>query len=308
MQVHRGALQLDWASKRFSRGWKRIDGRSVGRFVLDYVLIGVGALMVATAAAAFLIPNRVVAGGVVGIATILHYVLGTPVGMMTLVINIPLFLAGLIWAGGMRFAVRTAVAVVVMSVAIDLLPPYLPEVSSDPLLYTLYGGLLDGLGMGLVFRAGGTTGGTDVLGRLIQRAKGIGVGTVLLATNAAILGTAAIVFGLEAALYAMIVAFVSGRVIDVVIQGFNTARAALVISDEADAIRTRVIAELGRGLTVLEGYGGYSRTPRQVLYCVVARSEVSHLKRLAKDVDPSAFVVISRAQEVVGEGFRSEDS
>jgi uncharacterized membrane-anchored protein YitT (DUF2179 family) len=286
---------------------KKLDRRAAARLVFDYALVVLGSLLVAVAAAAFLIPNRVVAGGVVGIATIMYYTLGTPVGMTTLVINVPLFLAGLKWAGGIRFAIRTALAVVVMSVAIDLLPPYLPEITSDPLLYTLYGGLLDGIGMGLVFRAGGTTGGTDVLARLLQRATGVGVGTILLATNAAILGTAAIVFGIEPALYAMIVAFVSGRVIDVVIQGYNTARSALIITSSPDEVRSRIVAELGRGLTILEGYGGFSNTRRQVIYCVVARSEVAHLKRLVYDLDPKAFVVISRAQEVLGEGFATDE-
>jgi uncharacterized membrane-anchored protein YitT (DUF2179 family) len=269
-------------------------------------LVVVGAVCVALAADLFLIPNQVISGGVVGVATILRYTLGTPVGLITLLINVPLLLAGLRWAGGRRFAVRTGLAVLVLSLALDLLPPYLPEATSEPLLYTLYGGLLDGLGMGLVFRAGGTTGGTDVLARLFQRFTSFNLGGILLGINVAILGAATAVFGLEPALYALIVAYVSSRVIDLVQEGFSHARAALIVSDRPAVIRERVMTELRRGVTVLEGQGGDTAARREVLYCVVAQSEVSRLKRLVHHADPDAFVVISQAQEVLGEGFSVE--
>jgi len=280
--------------------------RTVASLITDYALVVTGAVCVALAADLFLIPNQVVPGGVVGIATILRYTLGTPVGLVNLLINLPLFLAGLRWIGGLRFAVRTGVAVLVMSLALDLLPPYLPETTSDPLLYTLYGGMLDGLGMGLVFRAGGTTGGTDILARLFQRFTGVNLGGTLLGINVAILGTAAAVFGLEPALYAPIAAFVSSKVIDLVQEGFSHARAALIISDKPETVCQQVMERLGRGITVLQGQGGYTSVQRQVLYCVVAQSEVSRLKRLVNETDPNAFIVISQAQEVLGEGFKSE--
>lgn len=280
-----------------------MDWRAVTGLALDYALVVSGAVCVALAADLFLIPNQVVAGGVVGVATILHYTVGTPVGLMTLALNAPLFLVGLRWAGGWRFAVRTGVAVLVMALALDILPPYLPATTTDPLLYTLYGGLLDGLGMGLVFRAGGTTGGTDILARLLQRLTPFNLGGVLLGINVAILGAAALVFGLEPALYALIVAYVSSRVIDLVQEGFSHARAALIISEKPDLIRQQVMVQLGRGVTVLEGEGGYTAVRRQVLYCVVTQSEVSRLKRLVHEADPAAFIVISQAQEVLGEGF-----
>ena len=285
---------------------KATHWRATAGLVMDYVLVMGGAVCVALAADLFLIPNQVISGGVVGVATILRYTLGTPVGLITLLINVPLLLAGLRWAGGRRFAVRTGLAVLVLSLALDLLPPYLPEATSDPLLYTLYGGLLDGLGMGLVFRAGGTTGGTDILARLFQRFTSFNLGGILLGINVAILGAAAAVFGLEPALYALIVAYVSSRVIDLVQEGFSHARAALIVSDRPAVIRELVMTELRRGVTVLEGQGGYTAARREVLYCVVAQSEVSRLKRLVHIADPDAFVVISQAQEVLGEGFSVE--
>ncbi len=285
--------------------WHRQRWRTLAGLAADYALVVMGAALVALSADLFLIPNQVVSGGVVGVATILHYTLGTPVGLMNLLLNLPLFLIGMRWAGGLRFALRTGLAVVVMSLALDLMVPYLPEGPSDPLLYTLYGGLLDGLGMGLVFRAGGTTGGTDILARLLQRFSSLNLGVLLLAINVAILGTATVVFGLEPALYALIVAFVSSRVIDLLQGGFSHARAALIISNKSGIIRLRLMQELDRGVTTLQGQGGYTSAQREVLYCVVTRSEVTRLKRLVHEADPRAFVVISQAQEVLGEGFKA---
>ncbi len=142
----------------------------------DYALIAIGSIMVAAAADMFLIPNRVVSGGLTGVSTVLYYVIGTPVGLVTFLLNVPLFLANIRWGGGWRAGVKTVFAVAVMSAAIDLLQPYLPQATADPVLYTVYGGLLDGLGLGLVFRAGGTTGGTDIIARLAHRFLGIKLG------------------------------------------------------------------------------------------------------------------------------------
>lgn len=272
--------------------------------LLDYFWIAVGSLIVALAADLFAIPNRVIPGGVTGIATILHYTLGTPVGLVTLALNIPLFIAGIRWGGGMRFATRTIFAVVVLSLAIDFLAPRLPVITTDPLLYTLYGGILDGLGIGIVFRARGTTGGTDILARLLNRWTGWPLGTILLAANVVILGTAGLTFGWEQALYAMILSYASGRTVDLVQEGFNIARSVLIISEHPEKLRVAILQQLGRGVTILHGRGGYTQAERPVLLCVVTRPEVSRLKRLIHAIDPNAFVVIGQAQEVLGEGFR----
>lgn len=288
---------------RVSRDWKRILKRT-GRTLLDYIVIAIGSVMIAIAADLFLIPNRVVSGGVMGIGTILYYLVGTPVGLVTLILNVPLFLVGILWAGGLASGVRTIYAVVIMSLSIDLLQPYLPPVTSDPLLYTLYGGLLDGLGMGLVFWAGGTTGGTDIVARLFHRFFDVKLGHTLLVSNVVILGSAALVFGLESVLYAIIVAYVSSQVIDLVQEGFSRSRSTLIISDRHEEIRAAVLTELERGVTVLYGEGGYTARKRPVLLCAVSQSEVTRLKRLVQRIDPAAFVILSPASEVLGEGFK----
>ena len=271
--------------------------------VLDYAQIVAGSLIVALGTNLFFVPNKVVSGGVTGVAIIAHYVLGTPVGMGTLVLNVPLLALGWRYGGGVRFFVRTLVAVVVMSAAIDLTAPYLAAPTSDRLLVIGYGGLLDGLGLGLVFRGRGTTGGTDVLAVLAQRWFGVPMGQSLLAMNVLIFGLAAFAFSLEAVMIALALAFVSARVVDVAAEGFSTARAAMIITREADAVRQAVLERLGRGVTVLHGTGGYTGQDRPVLYIVLRPGEVAQLKRILADVDRRAFVAIAPAKEVLGEGF-----
>jgi len=272
--------------------------------MMDYALIALGATSIALGADLFLIPNRVVSAGLFGIAVVLHYLVGTPVGLITLALNVPLFLAMLRWGGGWRAGVRTVIAVALMSFMVDALAGRLPVITTDPLLYTLYGGILDGLGVGLIFRAQGTTGGIDIIARLMQRWRGSEPGQVLMVLSGLTLAIAAIVFGVERALYAMIVATVSSMMVDLVQQGLGRAKVALIISQQHDQIRSAILKELDRGVTVVPGKGGYTGLPRPVLVCAVSQSEVSVLKRLVGRYDPHAFMVIAPAQEVLGEGFR----
>jgi uncharacterized membrane-anchored protein YitT (DUF2179 family) len=269
----------------------------------DYLLITIGAVLVAASVNMFLTPNRVVMGGLTGGAQLLNTFLGTPIGLVTLIANIPLFVIGFRSLGGFIFGVRTIYATVVMSAAIDLLAPYLRPITSDPLLYTLYGGLLDGLGVGLVFRARGTTGGVDIVARLLERRFGLRPGRSILAMNLVVFGAALFAYGPEHVLYASLVAFIGSITIDYVLAAGSGARQALIITAQPDPITQALLNDLGRGVTVLEGHGGYTGEARAVLLCVVARSEISFLNAIVSRIDPHAFVVIGEAQEVVGEGF-----
>jgi uncharacterized membrane-anchored protein YitT (DUF2179 family) len=284
-----------------------MNWQTVRRTTLDYAFLTIGAALLALNIALLLVPNKIVSGGATGVATLLYYTLGTSVGTMVLIINLPLFVAGVKWGGGMRFAVRTIYATVVMSLLTDLFTPWaatLPPID-DPLLFVLYGGLIDGVGMGLVFRGQGTTGGTDVVARLIHHWRGVPFGTTIFVVNSVVLIGAAVVFGLEAAMYALILTFVAARVVDIVQGENNYGRAAIIISGQAASIQASVLTVLERGVTVLEGRGGYTEAGLDVLYCVVSRGEVSILKRLVQSIDPKAFVVITEASEVLGEGFRT---
>lgn len=271
--------------------------------IFDYFLVVLGSVLVGIGTNLFFVPNKVVSGGVTGVAIIIHYLLDTPVGLVALAFNVPLLWLGWRYGGGMTFFIRTVIAVMVLSATIDLTAPLLTPPTTDRLLVICYGGLLDGLGMGLVFRARGTTGGTDVLARLAHRYLGVGIGQALLAMNLLIFGVAAFVFGLEPVMVALALAYVSARVLDLVQQGFSAARAATIISSKPDAVRSAILDRLGRGVTVLRGEGGFSREERPVLYVVVPSYEAGRLKRLVAEVDHDAFVAISPAQEVLGEGF-----
>jgi uncharacterized membrane-anchored protein YitT (DUF2179 family) len=271
----------------------------------DYLLLTAGALLAAVAVDVFLVPNNVVVGGLTGAAMLLHTSVGTPVGLVTLLANIPLFIIGFRSLGGVVFGVRTLYATAVMAIAIDLLAPYLGSVTSDPLLYTLYGGLLDGLGVGLVFRARGTTGGIDIIARLFERRYGIPPGRAMLAMNAAVFGVAFIGYGPEKVLYALLVAFVGSLALDYTLAAGSGARQALVVTSQPHAITQAVLHSLGRGVTMLEGYGGYTGASRAVLLCVVGRAELSFLKEIVSRADPHAFMIVGEVSEVLGEGFRS---
>ncbi|HQE93517.1 MAG TPA: YitT family protein [Anaerolineae bacterium] len=275
------------------------------RSIYDYGLIFVGSVIIAANVPLFLEPNHVVSTGVTGIGMLAYYVWGWPIGLVTLLINIPLLLAGIKWGGGLRFFARTIFAVIVLTVSIDVLSQYLTPVAADPLLYTLFGGLLDGVGIGLVLRGRGTTGGTDIVVQLLARYHSISFGQVLMAVNGVILLGAAVVVGVTPVLYALVVNFVSGRVVDFVQEGVGYARSVLIVSDAHARVRQAIFEQLERGVTVLEARGGYTETPRPALYVVVYRTQITQLKNIIAEIDPNAFVVVSEAHEVLGEGFRS---
>ncbi len=273
------------------------------RVFFDYCQIIVGSLLVAAGTNWFFVPNKVVAGGVTGISILLHYAFNTPVGLVAFLFNIPLLAVGWRWAGGARFFVRTLVAVTVMSAAIDLSAPYLTAFTSDRLLVICYGGLLDGLGIGLVFRGRGTTGGTDVIARVANRYLGVGLGHTLLGINVLIFAAAAFQFGAEPVMVALALAWVSAKVLDTVLAGLSASRQALIITARPDAVRDAIFEHLNRGVTILEARGGYTDIRRPVLYVVISSFEVRRLKLRVAQADPDAFVTISSAQEVLGEGF-----
>jgi uncharacterized membrane-anchored protein YitT (DUF2179 family) len=278
--------------------------RRAARVLGAYAQITLGALLSAIAVRVFLVPNNVVTGGLTGVAQLLSTLVGTPVGAVVLAMNVPLLIFGWRRLGGFVFGVRTAYAITVMSVAIDVLAPYARPVTSDPLLYSLYGGLLDGVGLGLILRARGTAGGTDIIARLVETRTGIQPGRTLLACDAAIFTGALFAYGPEKILYALLVAFIATRAVDFVLSAGRGARQALIITAEPARITATILNELGRGVTVLEGVGGYTGAARAVLLCILSRAEVGALTKAVSEADPQAFVVIGEAGEVIGEGFR----
>ncbi|MGI6165251.1 MAG: YitT family protein [Limnochordia bacterium] len=262
-----------------------------------------GVMLTGVAMAAFLIPNRIAAGGVSGLATVLYHTTGIPVGVMMLAINIPLLYATFRIIG-LSFSLRTIVGTILLSVTIDVLGPFIAPVTRDPLLASIYGGVLSGIGIGLAFYFGGSTGGTDLAARLMNHFTHFSIGQSLLIIDMGIIAVAGFFFGAETALYAILALYLSTKTIDLIQEGQGAGRAAYVVSNHPEEISRRILQELERGVTALQGRGMYTNSERQVLLVIVSRSEIVRLKRLVKEEDPSAFMIITDAREVLGEGFK----
>jgi uncharacterized membrane-anchored protein YitT (DUF2179 family) len=276
--------------------------------IRDYGLITLGALLQALALRLFLVPADLVSGGVSGIAQIVNFYTGWPIGVMVLIGNIPLFALGWRFLGGRRFALRTAYAIVAYSLFVDLLPrlPFFPPngLTDDLVINALYGAVIAGAGYGLVYRGYGTSGGSDVLARILTHYRSIPMTQSYLWVDSAVILAAGFVFGWKQALYSIVVLYVSGLVVDTTMEGGGTVRTAMIITSQPDIVSEKILVDMERGVTVLEGTGAYTGEGRPVLYCVVSRSEIQQLKSIVHDADPKAFMVIGIAHEALGEGFQ----
>ena len=278
----------------------RKNPAAAGRF-FSYIQILIGSLIGGAAYPLFMTPNRIAPGGLTGVATILNHLLGWPVGVVSLVLNLPLFLIGY-KAMGKIFAFRSLVATILFSVFIDVLP--LKPVTDDPLLGALYGGVLLGIGLGLIMRGGATTGGSDMIARMVhKRFPFISTGSFLLAIDFAVVLAAGFLIGTSEALYALINIFLTAKVMDVVIIGFSSNKACFVISSRWQEISDRIMREMDRGVTQLTARGAYTGAERPTLLCVISRSEITAFKRILREEDENAFVIIVEAHEAIGDGF-----
>lgn len=278
--------------------------KPTGRDFLSLLLLIGGCAITALGISVFLVPNRIAAGGVTGLATVIYHWTDWPVGLVSLVLNLPLFLVGFRLIGN-GFGLRTLVATIFLSIFIDLFAG-IGSITDDLLLAALAGGALTGVGLGFVFRQDATTGGTDLAARIIHnRVSFISIAQVLLAIDVLVVLTAAISFNsYELALYAAVTLVVTTKVIDTVTVGINFTKAAHIISAKSDEVARRLLHELDRGVTGLEGRGLYTGARKEVLICVLRARQVPRLKRIVRDIDPDAFVYLTDAREVFGEGFQ----
>lgn len=271
----------------------------------DYALILIGSVIQAFGMVYFLIPAQLISGGVSGLAQVINAHTGWPIGTMTLIGNIPLFLIGWRFLGGRRFAMRTVFAVLMFSFFTDLLNSVLvnPVVTNDVLLNSLFGAVVLGLGFGLVYRGSGTSGGTDIICRILNQRLGVPMTQSYLFSDSISVLLGGLTFGWDLALYGLIAIYVSGEAADMMSVGSAVFRDVLIISDNADQIADEIMTVLDHGVTHLDGRGGYSGLKKGILYVVVGRSEVNRLKRIVVKADPNAFMVVGHANEVLGEGF-----
>ena len=281
------------------------DKSQLPKSLQDFLLILLGTALQAWALRLCLIPALLVSGGVSGLSQLVNHYTGWPIGLMVFLGNLPLFILGWRFLGGPRFAVRTVFAVTSFSIILELPLPLLPAagITDDLILNALYGGIVSGLGFGLVYRGKGTSGGTDILARILNHWHSIPVSQSYLMTDAVIILTAGLAFGWENALYALVMLYVSGITAETVSQGPNKVQTAMIISSKPEPIKEKIFQDLGRGVTMIDVRGGYTDQPKTLLYCVISRSEVAQLKTITREADPQAFLVIGKAHEVRGEGF-----
>lgn len=274
--------------------------------IKDYLIIASGAVIYAFSVVIFTSPANIAPGGLTGISTMLNYLFSLPIGTLMLIMNIPLLFVGYKIFGKSFFA-RTIVATVLVSLAIDVLTPFLLPYTGDIMLASLFGGILNGTGLALIFSRGGSTGGTDIIATLVHKnLPHISIGSIILLSDAVIITAAAFVYqSIESALYAVIAIFVSTKIIDIIIYGTsrNNGKLMLVITSHYERILHELLINVSRGVTVLDAKGGYSADNKKLLICALRPNQVFKANMISKSVDPNAFIIITTANTINGTGF-----
>ena len=276
--------------------------------LLDFFMIVIGTTLLAISINLFFDPLELVTGGVTGIAIVLKSVTldfvdgGIPIYLTNLVVNIPLFVIAIL-IKGRNFGAKSLFSTIYLSFALYY-TSFMTGVTGDMLLGSVFGGVVGGIGLGLVFAANATTGGTDLLASIIQHfIKHISVARIMFLLDALIVVVGLYIFGAEKTMYAIISIYLSAQVIDAILEGIHFSKAAFIISSKNEQISAEIMKQLDRGVTGLEGKGKYSKESKEVLLCVVSKRQIVLLKEIVRDIDKAAFVIVADVREVVGEGF-----
>ncbi|WP_349763673.1 YitT family protein [Fusobacterium sp. SYSU M8D902] len=273
------------------------------KYLKEYSIITVGCIFYAVSINYFFISNHLAEGGVAGICLILYYLFKIPVGIMYFVINIPLLIMA--WKMvGKDFLFKTLYGTTCLSVLLSL-TENIKGPTNDIMLGSIYGGLFVGIGLGLIFMVNGSTGGTDVVARILNRYFDIPLGKTMLFLDVVILGIAAIFFGKEIVMYTLIAMLIVSKAIDYFQDGYTKSKGITIISEKSDEIRSKIMKETERGTTVINGIGGYTQNNIKIIYCVASKFELNRIKMIVKEIDSYAFITVSDVSEVWGEGFKS---
>lgn len=289
---------------------KRPDFGRVWRAVPTTLILMIGALIAAFSYSLFLVPFNITAGGVGGINIIINSFTGWDLGTLYLLLNIPLLVLGYFQLGGWRFLSRTVFAVLVFSAAVNIFTNYLPQwldqypINDDLLLNAIYGGILGGIGGGLLYRSGGTLGGTGIISRILRRRTGIPMSQLFLYTDGLIILAGGLVFGWEIVLYGFLTLFLNGLATDYTLEGPSVVRTVTIITDRPEAVSQALFQGLHRGVSRWEITGMYTGRQHSMLMCTVYRSQVNTMRQVVVEADSQAFVTIGTAHQALGEGFR----
>lgn len=269
---------------------------------ISYILMGVGVFLMAIAINYFFSPNTIAPGGVTGFAVVAEHIIGIEIYLINIIINVPLFIFGA-KALGKVTAIKTLYATLLLSFFLKLLPPLI--LTHDLLLSSIFGGVLAGAGLGLVFKFGGTTGGTDLAGAMINaKFPHLSLTNSMMMIDLMVVIFAGVVEkNIEISLYSVIAMFTTVKVIDLVLEGIGYVKAFYIITSLPDEVGDKLMLDLNRGVTSLQGKGMYTKEDKEVLLCVVSRSQFAQVKEIVKSIDPKAFVMVTEMSEVLGEGF-----
>lgn len=278
------------------------------RWIINYTLITVGAFILASGFVLFITPYKIVPGGVYGVAIMIHYLIGSPVGLTALFMDVPLTIIG-IKVLGPRFGYKTVVGFLLTAFFVDGIT-YLygdqPLVPDEPLLSAIFGGVFLGTGLGMIFKSKATSGGTDIIAMILSRYTGLPVGQLLMYVDSVIVLIGLLVFrDWRIPLYSLIVIYITGKVIDTILQGLDYDKTLFIISDRYEEIRSKIIDDLNRGGTYIKGKGMYNGDDKTIIFTVVNRRELAMLQDYINQIDPHAFVTVINANEILGEGFKS---
>ena len=272
--------------------------KKIGKVLKKYAFLLLGAALASVALEIFLVPNEIVDGGITGISIMASHLTKLPLGAFIFTLNIPFLILGY-YQIGKTFVLSTLFSIVALSLGVSILIP-VPGLTNDTLLAAVFGGIILGIGVGLVVRYGGSLDGTEIVAIVISKQSGFSVGEVVMFFNIFILSSAGLLFGWDRAMYSLIAYFIAFKVIDLTIEGLDESKAVMIVSEKPDEIAEVLLARLGRGVTYLEGKGGYSGEAKGVLYSVITRLEIAKLKAIIDEIDEGAFVTINDVHDVFG--------
>lgn len=271
------------------------------QFFKEYIIVALACMVMAFNTSYFFIGNKLAQGGVSGLSLIIHYLSNIDMSYLYFALNIPLIILAYIFLGK-NFLLKTLFATFVLSVFLKVFASF-SEPLDDILLAAIFGGAINGIAIGIVFYAGGSTGGIDIIAKIINKYTGIPISRILLTTDFIVLSMVAVIFGKVIFMYTLISLVISSKMIDIIQVGIYSAKGVTIITTKEDEIRKRIMEDTGRGITLIDARGGYTQKEIGMLYCVVGQYQLIKVKTIVKEVDPSAFMIVADVHEVIGNGF-----
>ncbi len=274
----------------------------IARIIKKYFFLMVGAALASVGLEIFMVPNNIIDGGIVGISIISSNLTNLPLGAFIFVLNLPFLFIGYKQIGK-TFVISTLFSVTILSIGVTVLHP-IPGLTHDVLLAAVFGGIILGIGVGLIIRYGGSLDGTEIVAIILDKRTGFSIGEIVMFFNIFILSSAGLFFGWDKAMYSLLAYFIAFKVIDITVEGLDESKAVMIVSEKPEQIAEMLMARLGRGVTFLDGKGGYTGEVKSVLYSVVTRLEIAKLKAIVDEIDENAFITISDVHEVMGGRFK----